>query len=632
MNGPSASEAFEDIEPGAEIAKQVAALVWDATGYRFVYKKKISAGSSTVATYSYFCAQNEKEITKTRLIDDERKRRARMKMDRFPCNGWLHVTVDSADQSTVRLRMLHHRAHCKYVNISIGDEIKELVKKMKDQPASKIWTQVLQDYPATKMTQKQIYRLWSELNESAWRLDDDQVKSAQKLLEKMHGKEIELIPITQEDGIHCIAFGFKEILDAWAEKNEELAMDSTWKRNAAGYELYGVPPAAYDPCRAHQVFGFIDPTWAPGIPSGWVEDDDGDEALSTEREQDPSDSTPPSTCVLPVFILKTGDVRVPVYPNPPKLKGMTRDDPEERYISAGEIHKRATQELYQYYFRNDLAQPWAYMWNRWYCPQQWPLWARAACDAIPRLQTTMIVENLVTYLVIIGLLPRVMQNLGYVLGLRRVGRPQALAGWQIDFKATWVDMSCTDEHRLTEKHLKWLRTARNAKGREEHLQFLEEEARRPGVYVTDVDNWTCSCKVYPKNRFLICKHLVRKANKTLESRPLTDLRFFLDMRRNHYPPYYSIPGVNKADSDDEEEPVETTVLVLGQRGSSPFQRTVTPSQSPSGILEGSQAPADAPAMEQENPPVMSEPAAIAIDPSPGLQNEAGTPSRSSEGE
>ncbi|KAJ7442850.1 hypothetical protein FB451DRAFT_1343831 [Mycena latifolia] len=162
-----------------------------------------------------------------------------------------------------------------------------------------------------------------------------------------------------------------------------------------------------------------------------------------------------------------------------------RDDPEERYISAGEIHKRATQELYQYCFRNDLAQPWTYMWNHWYCPQQWPLWARAACDSMwkhikrrdlaqfnrPRL-------DLVTYLVIIGLLPRVMQNLGYVLGLRRVGRPQALAGWQIDFKATWVDMSRTDEHRLTEKHLKWLRTARNTKGREEHLQFLEEEEAR----------------------------------------------------------------------------------------------------------------------------------------------------------
>ncbi|KAJ7810340.1 hypothetical protein B0H13DRAFT_1667543, partial [Mycena leptocephala] len=59
------------------------------------------------------------------------------------------------------------------------------------------------------------------------------------LLEKMCEKETEHIPIRQQDGIHCIAFGFKEVLDGWAEKNEELAMDSTWRTNEAGYELYG---------------------------------------------------------------------------------------------------------------------------------------------------------------------------------------------------------------------------------------------------------------------------------------------------------------------------------------------------------------------------------------------------------
>jgi len=32
------------------------------------------------------------------------------------------------------------------------------------------------------------------------------------------------------------------------------------------------PPAAYDPRRAHDIFQFIDPTWAPGITRGWLED------------------------------------------------------------------------------------------------------------------------------------------------------------------------------------------------------------------------------------------------------------------------------------------------------------------------------------------------------------------------
>lgn len=32
------------------------------------------------------------------------------------------------------------------------------------------------------------------------------------------------------------------------------------------------PPAKYDPRKAHLIFDFIDPTWAPGVTSGWLED------------------------------------------------------------------------------------------------------------------------------------------------------------------------------------------------------------------------------------------------------------------------------------------------------------------------------------------------------------------------
>ena len=32
------------------------------------------------------------------------------------------------------------------------------------------------------------------------------------------------------------------------------------------------PPAHYDPRKAYAVFTFIDPTWAPGVTDGWLED------------------------------------------------------------------------------------------------------------------------------------------------------------------------------------------------------------------------------------------------------------------------------------------------------------------------------------------------------------------------
>ncbi|KAF8230922.1 hypothetical protein L208DRAFT_1279679, partial [Tricholoma matsutake] len=43
-----------------------------------------------------------------------------------------------------------------------------------------------------------------------------------------------------EDGISSLAFSFKDILGDYGEETTEIAMDSTWKTNAMGYELYGV--------------------------------------------------------------------------------------------------------------------------------------------------------------------------------------------------------------------------------------------------------------------------------------------------------------------------------------------------------------------------------------------------------
>ncbi|KAJ7160656.1 hypothetical protein C8R43DRAFT_881402, partial [Mycena crocata] len=133
------------------------------------------------------------------------------------------------------------------------------------------------------------------------------------------------------------------------------------------------------------------------------------------------------------------------------------------YISVDEIHRRAVKQMYTFCYTNGLSQVWAYLWNRWYTPDQWSLWARASCDAIPRLKSTMVVESmwkhikhrdlaqfnwprldLVTHLVLTGLLPRAKRTLEYIRGVQCVGRPKALGGWQIDAKAEWVDKSRSD--------------------------------------------------------------------------------------------------------------------------------------------------------------------------------------------
>lgn len=43
------------------------------------------------------------------------------------------------------------------------------------------------------------------------------------------------------------------------------------------------PPARYDPRKAHQIHCFIDPTWAPGVTSGLLEEDVHEESVDNEN-------------------------------------------------------------------------------------------------------------------------------------------------------------------------------------------------------------------------------------------------------------------------------------------------------------------------------------------------------------
>jgi hypothetical protein len=90
-----------------------------------------------------------------------------------------------------------------------------------------IWSCILKKYPKTELTQKQIYAQWAKLNEGSWRLDDEQLQSARKVLMSFQGTKIEIIPTRAEPGIVVMAFAFKEVFDNFGDEVTEVAMDST---------------------------------------------------------------------------------------------------------------------------------------------------------------------------------------------------------------------------------------------------------------------------------------------------------------------------------------------------------------------------------------------------------------------
>ena len=87
----------------------------------------------------------------------------------------------------------------------------------------------MKNNPKTGITQKQVYAHWAHLHEASWRLDNDQVKSALRVLEQVDNINIKTIAVPQEDGISSLAFSFKDILGDYREEITEIAMDSTYK-------------------------------------------------------------------------------------------------------------------------------------------------------------------------------------------------------------------------------------------------------------------------------------------------------------------------------------------------------------------------------------------------------------------
>jgi hypothetical protein len=153
-------------------------------------------------------------------------------------------------------------------------------------------------------------------------------------------------------------------------------------------------------------------------------------------------------------------------------------------------------------------------------------------------------------------------------------------------------MSRSDEKRLVERQLVALKMPAKTKGRTEQIAELEEEELRPrGTYMTSTERWTCSCPSYLTSRFLLCKHLVRIVNEKLGNTPLTDLRFFLNLRRRHYPPYYILPGIHtdtsmSAGAERRLEAVDKSLIDGGQIADASTLRNEPPENQKSRDKEG----------------------------------------------
>ncbi|PVF90972.1 hypothetical protein CPB86DRAFT_676043, partial [Serendipita vermifera] len=188
----------------------------------------------------------------------------------------------------------------------------------------------------------------------------------------------------------------------------------------------------------------------------------------------------------------------------------------------------AVKQLWDFCTRYHLPELWAYMWNSWYRPQRWKLWARSQSKTIPRLKTTMICEShwrhikhdylthnhqprldYLAWVLMKRLVPIYINQLN--TRLTYTGRHRKRATWRKEFKRQWKLCATQSVHNP------------------DKLEY------NPRPYL-----WVCSCPAFIKSRFLICKHLVQKVH------PVTPA-FFYQVSRERACPIWRHPDLRPID-------------------------------------------------------------------------------------
>ncbi|KAJ7321023.1 hypothetical protein DFH08DRAFT_970322 [Mycena albidolilacea] len=225
---------------GREKADQLALLIWKKMKYRFVYHSKYDRSKSDRTRFMYHCAQNQKRQHKLEKSEHEgAKHRDKIAMDSFDCHGWLHITLHNSD-NIVLVKISHRDDHIPYWCIDVPAHVTEF-----------LWDEVLKTYPRLSFTRRAIFSMWPENSAKEWKLDADELVSANILLNKFRSLNpltgeneglysVEPIPLAPEHGFTAIAFALPRLLREVGGRIRELSLDSAWNTNGSRYEIYAL--------------------------------------------------------------------------------------------------------------------------------------------------------------------------------------------------------------------------------------------------------------------------------------------------------------------------------------------------------------------------------------------------------
>ena len=206
----------------------------------------------------------------------------------------------------------------------------------------------------------------------------------------------------------------------------------------------------------------------------------------------------------------------------------------EGSCSAAEIRERAVMEMYQFCWQRGLREVWGYLWNSWYSPSRWKLWARSTSSYISRWRTTMGTENfwkqlkhnhlhhmlrprldLLVWILIVKVTPEYIARAEILEDTYRLGCSKPLSSYQKFFKSAWKKLA-------------------------------EMKVSAQNTYITDVTTWTCNCGQQKYQSQHLCKHLVQAV-------PPPPIHFWRQVVRRRISPLYHHPAIVSFDANGKDK-------------------------------------------------------------------------------
>jgi hypothetical protein len=150
-------------------------------------------------------------------------------MERFACHSQLKIGSQAADQPGYRkiTILLNHQNHKPYYDVTMPPEAIALIRENLEwtTPVSMV-AQIQALYP--NVTPSQIHRAWTDMSETLWKREKDQLSSAKTLLNG-YKDDVDVFDIDVQDGLQQLCWGMKKILTELKGKVVEIAVDATCK-------------------------------------------------------------------------------------------------------------------------------------------------------------------------------------------------------------------------------------------------------------------------------------------------------------------------------------------------------------------------------------------------------------------